>query len=162
MGTAGSGTGQQEAPTDRLPVQNFIGGMVKVDYQKCNLLVFHRACFSLKVPTQQLFITSFLLLEKLLGWHGNIFPPRISIPLPTFSSRGLRASLIPLHPFMPLPSIPHSFTWAFIKIASGTHGCAQSLCSLAMTLCRGAAVQEHTQCKQQLQNTPETWSWLSY
>lgn len=114
MGTAGSGTGQQEAPTDRLPVQNFIEGMVKVKYQKCNLLVFHRACFSLKVPTQQLFITSFLLLEKLLGWHGNIFPPRISIPLPTFSSQGLRASLIPLHPFMPLLPIPYSFTWAFI------------------------------------------------
>lgn len=75
MGTAGSATGQQEALTDRLPVQNFIGGMMKVDYQKCNLLVLQRACFSLKVPTQQLFITSFLLLEKLLGWHGNIFPP---------------------------------------------------------------------------------------
>lgn len=83
MGTAGSGTGQQETPTDRLPVQNFIGGMVKVDYQKRNLLGLHRACFSLKVPTQQLFITSFLLLEK-ITWLAQQHIPTMNFYLSVY------------------------------------------------------------------------------
>lgn len=162
MGTVGSGTRQQEAPTDRLPVQNFIGGMVKVDYQKCNLLVLHRARFSLKVPTQQLFITSFLLLEKLLGWHGNIFPPWISIPLLTFSSWGLRASLIPLHPFRPLLPMPYSFTWAFNLNCIWHPRVCTAIMFSGNDIVQRAAIQEHTHGKQQLLNTPEKWSGLSY
>lgn len=131
---------------ERLPAQDFIEGMAKVDYQKCNLLFFHRRIFSLKIPTQQLFITSFLLLEKLLGWHGNIFPPWTSVSVPPVRSRGLRASLVSLFTlschYCPKPP-SHRL---LIKLHLASTG-MQSSCSLANVFCTGtgdwAAVQEH-------------------
>lgn len=45
MGTVGSGTGQQEAPRERLPAQDFTGGMAKVNCEKCNLLFFSQGVF---------------------------------------------------------------------------------------------------------------------
>ena len=55
----------------------------------CNLLVYHRACFSLKIPTQQLLITSFLPLITWLAWQHIptlTFYPCASFQLPRMAS----------------------------------------------------------------------------
>lgn len=125
MGRAGSGTEWQEA-LKQIASTGFHSGVAKVGYQKRTFLVFHEEC--LKIPTQKLF-----LLQKFLGWHGNIFLPWISTLCSPFSSRGL----VSLLPFMTLLSIAYP-SQACNSIAFGIHRHAQSSCSLASTFCGGA------------------------
>lgn len=69
MGTAGPGKGLQKSPAEIFPAHGIESRSIIKDVTS---LVFLKVYFSLKISIQQLFITCFLLLEKLLCWHGNI------------------------------------------------------------------------------------------
>lgn len=69
MGTAGPGKGLQKSPAEIFPAQVAESRSIIKDVTSFGFL---KVYFSLRIPAQQLFITCFLLLEKLLCWHGNI------------------------------------------------------------------------------------------